>query len=277
MSTPEQIAEANYRASLLADTIAGGGQGAVSPAVSMQARQAVAPVARQSPPIRYGQLYGANGVHSGTTYFEPVNQSASPVIGGYSPYATMLYAPPRRNRFLEMQAMFNAFRPDPAMMQQMFQQIIRQPVRMGGSGGTGKSNASNSAPNKTVEPPYKPPFSPVSPRLDPRLAGGPTRRVMPGRFSTFDDYGLNEELVAGVGGGGGGGGGVGAEIPTEKRAMTDPPEATTRDTVRGGQLKQVPIEPAAPTWWQRVLQWNLFPQQNLYEPNRKNGMPSTVK
>lgn len=126
-----------------------------------------------SPPIRYGALRSDNGVYAGRVPFQPVNDSASPVIGAYSPYPTMLFAPRRPDSFVMMMDMMHRMMPNidyTKLIQDLAQRAAKMPIRRGG-GGAGRP----SAPPATVKPP----------RGDAVL----------GRWSTADDYGMNDGVT----------------------------------------------------------------------------------
>lgn len=130
-----------------------------------------------SPPIRYGALRSDNGVYAGRVPFQPVNDSASPVIGAYSPYPTMLFAPRRPDSFVMMMDMMRSMRPNidyTKMIQDLSKRAAKMPTRRGGSTGAG-------TPPPAVRP--------------------PRGAAVPGRWSTADDYGMIDGLGLGEYGG----------------------------------------------------------------------------
>lgn len=163
--------------------------GAVSPVVRTRT---VSPVASPaSPPLRRGALQAPNGQYAGYTYFNPINNSASPVIGAYSPYPTMLFAP----RMFDgvgwaTQLYLNSLRNRPSLAPSFLATIQRPRV----SNGTGASRTKPSAP--TTQPTAQAPAYNPDTFYEGMVLNPPS-------FPQSADR-------AGAGGGGGGGGGVGA-------------------------------------------------------------------
>lgn len=112
-----------------------------------------------SPPIRYGALRSDNGVYAGRVPFQPINDSASPVIGAYSPYPTMLFAPRRPDSFAMMMDMMRSMRPNidyTKMIQDLSKRAAKMPTRRGGRTNTGTPPSKVPPPVMPTEPMYAP-------------------------------------------------------------------------------------------------------------------------
>ena len=112
-----------------------------------------------SPPIRYGALRSDNGVYAGRVPFQPVNDSASPVIGAYSPYPTMLFAPRRPDSFVMMMDMMRSMKPNidyTKMIQDLSKRAAKMPTRRGGRTNTGTPPSKVPPPVMPTEPMYAP-------------------------------------------------------------------------------------------------------------------------
>lgn len=159
--------------------------------VAAPVRQVVRPA---SPPLRRGALQAPNGQYAGYTYFNPINNSASPVIGAYSPYPTMLFAPRMFDGVgYATQLYLNSLRNRPSMAPSFMASLQRPRVSSGA--GVNRTKPSTGAP--ATQPP-----SAQAPAYNPD--------------DFYKDMVLNQPSFpqsadrAGAGGGGGGGGGVGA-------------------------------------------------------------------
>lgn len=112
-----------------------------------------------SPPIRYGALRSDNGVYAGRVPFQPINDSASPVIGAYSPYPTMLFAPRRPDSFVMMMDMMRSMKPNidyTKMIQDLSKRAAKMPTRRGGRTGAGTPPSKVPPPVMPTEPMYAP-------------------------------------------------------------------------------------------------------------------------
>lgn len=110
-----------------------------------------------SPPIRYGALRSDNGVYAGRVPFQPINDSASPVIGAYSPYPTMLFAPRRPDSFVMMMDMMRSMRPNidyTKMIQDLSKRAAKMPTHRGGRTNTGTPPSKVPPPVMPREPEY---------------------------------------------------------------------------------------------------------------------------
>lgn len=135
-----------------------------------------------SPPIRYGALRSDDGYYAGRVPFQPVNGSASPVIGAYSPYPTMLFAPRRPDSFVMMMDMMRSMMPNvdyTKLIQDLAQRAAKMPIRRGG-GGAGR------------------PVAPVQPAVNPPevQSGGRSGVMYNGRFIPYTD--VPDDYVAGI-------------------------------------------------------------------------------
>lgn len=110
---------------------------------------------RLSPSVRQtGQMYAPNGVRVGTVYNQPVNRSAQAVVGAYSPYATVMYAPEAFDPYAFLDRVLGRMYQPNAARQQMIQQALSQPVKMprfGGGGGAGVSGGRTNGASKQAQ------------------------------------------------------------------------------------------------------------------------------
>lgn len=247
----------------------------------------VSPVVRPaSPPLRRGALQAPNGQYAGYTYFNPINNSASPVIGAYSPYPTMLFAPRRFDSMAALTSLLNGVysRPQPNYMPMLFS-MMQQMARNMRPRGTG-AGAKPAAPAAPVQPnadafvdngswnAYIPGMDMRTDRDSFRLrqSGPDSRDVKPqtssdkmwwqtgdlwwqkpaditGEPITPEERRMIEQQQEEIAQGG------------ERRALTDNDKSNTRRTIRGGRIVEESIRPKQTMpWWG----WQLFPKQDFY-------------